>query len=133
MGDKKMRTKKFSIIVPVYNCQDYIARCIESVLNQNTKDMELILINDGSTDNTKEIIKQYAKENELIKIINKKNAGVSRARNDGLKKATGKYVLFLDADDYLSENYIKEIDSIETAKRMIKMNYDKYKYRISSR
>lgn len=107
-----MRTKKYSIIVPVYNCQDYISRCIESVLNQNTKDIELILINDGSTDNTKSIINEYKKESELIKVINKKNAGVSAARNDGLKEATGKYILFLDADDYLDENYIKEINEI---------------------
>jgi len=107
-----MRTKKFSIIVPVYNCQDYIARCIESVLNQNTKDIELILINDGSTDNTANIIKEYKKDSELIKVINKKNEGVSKARNEGLKKATGKYILFLDSDDYLNENYIKEINEI---------------------
>ena len=107
-----MRTKKFSIIVPVYNCQDYISRCIESVLNQNTKDIELILVNDGSTDNTKTIIKEYQKDSELIKVINKKNEGVSKARNTGLKEATGKYILFLDADDYLDENYIKEVNEI---------------------
>lgn len=107
-----MRTKKFSIIVPVYNCQDYIERCIESVVKQNTKDIELILVNDGSTDNTKELLKEYKKENNLIKVINKKNEGVSKARNTGLKEATGKYILFLDADDYLEENYIKEINEI---------------------
>lgn len=107
-----MRTKKFSIIVPVYNCQDYIERCIESVVKQNTKDIELILVNDGSTDNTKELLKEYKKENDLIKIINKKNEGVSKARNAGLKEATGKYILFLDADDFLDENYIKEINEI---------------------
>lgn len=107
-----MRTKKFSIIVPVYNCQDYISRCIESVLNQNTKDLELILINDGSTDSSKTMIEEYKKDSELIKVINKKNEGVSKARNIGLKEATGKYILFLDADDYLEENYIKEINEI---------------------
>lgn len=107
-----MRTKKFSIIVPVYNCQDYIERCIESVMNQNTKDIELILVNDGSTDNSKLIIEEYKKDNDLIKLINKKNAGVSAARNDGLKEATGKYILFLDADDFVDENYIKEINEI---------------------
>lgn len=107
-----MRTKKFSIIVPVYNCQDYIERCIESVVKQNTKDIELILVNDGSTDNTKELLKEYKKENDLIKVINKKNEGVSKARNAGLKEATGKYILFLDADDFLDESYIKEINEI---------------------
>ena len=107
-----MRTKKFSIIVPVYNCQDYIERCIESVVKQNTKDVELILVNDGSTDNTKELLKEYKKENDLIKVINKKNEGVSKARNTGLKEATGKYILFLDADDFLDANYIKEINEI---------------------
>ena len=61
-----MRTKKFSIIVPVYNCQDYISRCIESVLNQTYKNLELIIVNDGSTDNSLEIIKQYSKEDKRI-------------------------------------------------------------------
>ena len=107
-----MRTKKYSVIIPIYNCQDYIARCIESILKQNTKDVEIILVNDGSKDNSKEIIQEYAKENSNIKIINKKNEGVSKARNDGLKEATGKYILFLDSDDYLSDGYIKEINEI---------------------
>ena len=116
-----MRTKKFSIIVPVYNCQDYISRCIESVLNQNTKDLELILINDGSTDNTMEIIKEYKKDSDLIKVVNKKNEGVSKARNEGLKKAEGKYILFLDADDFLDENYIKEINEILKSNKNVEL------------
>ena len=107
-----MRTKKFSIIAPVYNCQDYISRCIESVFNQGTKDIELIIVNDGSTDNSKSILDEYAKENNLIKVIHKKNEGVSKARNDALDMASGKYILFLDVDDYIDNNYIKEINNI---------------------
>jgi glycosyltransferase EpsJ len=107
-----MRTKKFSIIVPVYNCQDYIERCILSILNQKYKNFELIIVNDGSTDNSLEIIKQYVKEDKRIILINKKNEGVSKARNQALEKATGDYICFLDADDYIDDNYIKEICSI---------------------
>lgn len=107
-----MRTKKFSIIVPVYNCQDYIERCIESVLKQGTKDIELIIIDDGSTDNSGLFLDEYAKENSLIKVIHKKNEGVSAARNDALNIASGKYILFLDVDDFIDDNYIKEINKI---------------------
>ena len=92
-----MRTKKFSIIVPVYNCQDYIERSILSVLNQTYKNLELIIVNDGSTDNSLEIIKQYAKEDKRIVLIN---------------KATGHYVCFLDADDYLDLNFLEESNKI---------------------
>jgi glycosyltransferase EpsJ len=107
-----MRTKKFSIIVPVYNCQDYISRCIESVLSQTYKNLELIIVNDGSIDNSLEIIKQYAKEDKRIIVINKKNEGVSKARNVALDKATGHFVCFLDADDYLDLNFLEESSKI---------------------
>ena len=85
-----------SIIIPVYNSEFYIKRCLDSVAN--IKNAEIIVINDGSTDNTLEILKGY----KNIKIINNENYGVSHSRNCGIKEATGKYIMFVDSDDYLN-------------------------------
>ncbi|MBQ9072386.1 MAG: glycosyltransferase family 2 protein [Bacilli bacterium] len=98
---------KISIIVPVYNCEDYIERVVNSVLIQNYKNFELIIINDGSTDSTKEKLKQFKQQN--IKIISQKNNGVSNARNKGLSIASGDLICFLDADDYIDQNYFQKI------------------------
>lgn len=98
--------KKLSIIIPCYNVSKYINKCIDSVLNSELKDIEIIAINDGSKDNTLELLKQY-KDDRLI-IIDKKNEGVAQARNDGLKKASGEYITFLDSDDYIEPDmYLK--------------------------
>ncbi|MCX0389374.1 glycosyltransferase, partial [Clostridium perfringens] len=89
-----------SIIVPVYNSEKYIDRCIESLLNQTLKNIEIIIINDGSTDKSEEIIKYYSKSDKRVVLINKKNGGVSSARNLGIEKANGKYISFVDSDDW---------------------------------
>lgn len=91
---------KISVIIPVYNGEKYIQRCIDSVFNQTYSNVEIIVVNDGSTDNTENILKSYSN----IVLINKKNEGVSRARNTGLSLATGDYVYFCDADDYLEKD-----------------------------
>lgn len=91
---------KFSIIVPIFNGEQVIEKCIRSVINLNYDNWELILINDGSKDTTKHICEKYIKERKIV-LINKKNGGVSETRNVGIQKATGEYVIFLDADDYL--------------------------------
>ncbi len=91
---------KISVIIPVYNGEKYIQRCVDSVLNQTYSDIEIIVINDGSTDNTENILKSYSN----IVLINKENEGVSKARNTGLSLAKGDYVYFCDADDYLEKN-----------------------------
>lgn len=96
---------KVSIIVPAYNASETITRTLNSILNQTYKNIEIIVINDGSTDNTSEIVKK-SKDNR-IKLIEQKNGGVSKARNNGLKFATGKYVLFIDSDDILSRKMIE--------------------------
>lgn len=94
--------KTVSVIVPVYNKEDYLKRCINSVLNQTYMNLEIILINDGSTDNSKEILIEFSREYEQIRYYEfQGNYGVAKARNYGLSKATGEYVYFLDADDYL--------------------------------
>lgn len=92
----------FSIIVPVYNAEKYIEKCIVSVLSQTYNNFELILVNDGSPDKSGEICDTYSKEESRIKVIHKQNAGVSCARNTGLDIANGEYILFLDSDDYLA-------------------------------
>lgn len=101
--------KKISVIIPIYNCEKYLKRLLDSIINQNEKSLEIILINDGSTDNSLDILKNYEKKYKNIKVINKKNGGVSKSRNDGLNIATGKYICFLDADDYIDKDYFKEI------------------------
>ena len=111
-----------SIIMPAYNCEKTIKQSIDSVLKQNYCDWELLIINDGSTDNTLKIINEY-QEYTKIKVINQKNAGPSSARNKGLEFANGKYITFLDSDDYLDENYIKVlIESIDN-NDMVICNY----------
>ena len=97
-----------SIIIPAYNVEKYIEKCIESVLQQDLDNYEIIIINDGSTDKTNEILEKY-KNIKSIKIINQKNKGLSGARNTGLKNCIGKYVLFLDSDDFVEKNSIKKI------------------------
>lgn len=91
---------KISIILPIYNAEKYLEDCIKSVLNQTHKNLEIILVNDGSTDNSKEICEKYKRLDNRIKVINVENGGASKARNEGLKIATGKYIMFLDADDF---------------------------------
>ena len=90
-----------SIIIPVYNTAQYVAECLDSVLAQSFKDIEIVCVNDGSTDNSVAILKKYQKKDKRIKVITQKNKGLSGARNAGLKAATGKWVCFLDSDDIL--------------------------------
>lgn len=107
---------KVSVIIPVYNCEKYIKECIESLINQTLKECEFIFINDGSTDRSKEIIEEYTKKDNRIKLINQKNSGVSIARNTGLEHASGKYIGFVDGDDYIDfDMYKKLYDTISNS------------------
>lgn len=92
----------FSIIIPVYNAQKTISRSIESVLLQEMQDFELILVNDGSSDNSLQICKKYENDNHKIRVIDKENGGVSSARNEGINNSNGEYIVFLDSDDTIS-------------------------------
>lgn len=98
---------RVSIIVPVYNTEKYLVQCIESIINQTHKNLEIILVDDGSKDNSGKIADEYALKDNRIKVIHKKNAGVSSARNAGIDAATGEYICFSDADDYLMEDYVE--------------------------
>ncbi|MBR3510483.1 MAG: glycosyltransferase [Alphaproteobacteria bacterium] len=100
---------KVSIIIPVYNVQDYLNQCLDSVCNQTLHDIEIICVNDGSTDNSAKILSKYAKKDSRIRIINKKNAGLGAARNSGLMTATGKYIAFIDSDDWVSLDYYEKL------------------------
>lgn len=97
---------KVSIIIPVYNVEKYLRKCLDSVINQTYPQLEILCVNDGSTDNSEKILKEYSKKDGRIKILNKENGGLSSARNYGLDKATGEYCYFLDSDDWI------ELDTI---------------------
>lgn len=100
-----------SIIIPVYNSEKYLHRCLTSAVNQTLKNIEIICINDGSTDGSLNILKEFAANDIRIKIITKQNSGVAKARNTGLSVATGIYIGFIDSDDYVDNNYFEELYS----------------------
>ncbi len=100
---------KVSIIVPIYNMENYLNRCLDSIINQTYKDIEIILVNDGSKDNSLKICKEYAKNDKRIILIDQKNGGVSSARNNGLDKATGEYLAFVDPDDWIDKDGIEKM------------------------
>lgn len=102
-------TPKVSVIIPCYNIEQHLPKCIESILNQSFDDFELLLINDGSTDDTKVVCESYAKQDSRIKVFHQKNAGVSAARNLGLQQATGDLLIFIDGDDYIKKDYIEQL------------------------
>lgn len=96
-----------SVIIPVYNVEKYLSICIESVLNQTYKDYEIILVDDGSTDNSLAICNEYASENNKIKVIHQENKGLSGARNTGVNNSTGEYIFFLDSDDCIDARLLE--------------------------
>ena len=104
---------EFSIVVPIYNVEGYLKKCLDSILNQTFVDYEIILVNDGSTDKSLSIIKEYMSKYPDIKLINQENKGLSEARNAGLKEARGNYVLFVDSDDFIDKDLLLNLnDSI---------------------
>lgn len=103
---------KISIIIPVYNKEKYLDKSIKSILNQTYENFELIIINDGSTDNSSTICHKFEQKDKRIKVIDTENYGVSNARNIGLKKAKGKYIQFIDADDYIENNMLENMVKI---------------------
>jgi glycosyltransferase involved in cell wall biosynthesis len=98
-----------SVIVPVYNAEKYVEECIKSILNQDYSNIELIIVNDGSTDNSYEICKMISEKDERIQLYDRNNCGVGRTRNFGIEKASGKYITFVDADDFLDKNMIRRM------------------------
>ena len=106
---------EISIIVPVYNVEKYLRRCLDSILAQTYTDYEIILVNDGSTDGSLSICEEYARANGKIKIVSKENGGISSARNAGIREAAGKYIMFCDSDDYVHKTWCERL--VRTAER----------------
>ena len=101
-----MNNPKISVIVPVYNAEKYLHRCIDSILNQTFPDFELLLIDDGSKDQSGEICDEYAKKDSRVKVFHKENGGVSSARNVGIDNAVGEYICFCDSDDWVEKTWL---------------------------
>lgn len=102
---------QYSVVVPIYNREKCINECVDSILNQTEKDFELILVDDGSTDNTPKICDDYKQIDNRIVVVHKKNGGVSTARNAGIDIAQGKYIVFVDSDDYVEDNYLQTLNN----------------------
>lgn len=131
---------KLSVIVPVYNVEQYIHKCVDSILSQTFADFELILVNDGSPDNCGKICDEYASKDNRVKVIHKKNGGVSEARNVGLDVATGEYISFIDPDDWIDKDMYEQtigymavndldivcfdVEEVRTNKSFVRYKYD---------
>lgn len=102
-----MNKYKVTVVVPIYNVEKYLRRCIDSIINQTMREIEIILVDDGAIDNSGNICDEYAKIDKRIKVIHQKNAGLSAARNSGIKIATAQYICFIDSDDYIEEDMIE--------------------------
>lgn len=98
-----------SVIVPVYNCEPYLNRCIKSIISQSFKDIEIIMVDDGSTDESLLKCKKYAKRDDRLIVLHQENQGVSSARNKGIEQSSGRYICFVDGDDSIDEGYIEEL------------------------
>ncbi len=114
-----------SIIVPIYNAEKYLNKCLDSLVNQTKEDLEFILVNDGSTDSSEEIIKSY--KDKRIKYFKNKNQGIGKTRNFGIDKATGKYIMFLDSDDYLDVTACEKLYNKATKEKLDMVVFDFYR------
>jgi glycosyltransferase involved in cell wall biosynthesis len=112
----------FSVIVPVYNVESYLRQCLDSVIHQDYSNYEVICINDGSTDDSSDILREYEQEDSRIKIIEQTNRGLSAARNAGIKAATGEYIFFLDSDDWIEPDTLKILAQKQNGEDMICFN-----------
>lgn len=119
---------KVSVIVPIYNVEKYLERCLESLVNQSLQEIEIILIDDGSTDKSPLICDKYAKQDRRIKVVHKQNQGLGMARNTGLELASGEYVAFIDSDDFIEKNAYREMYDMIKAENaeMLITNYYEY-------
>lgn len=106
-----MKNYKISVIIPVYNVEKYLKRCLDSVINQAYKNLEIILVDDGSSDGSSDICDKYAKKDNRITVFHKENAGVSSARNIGLENCSGDYISFIDADDWIEKGFYEYVNS----------------------
>lgn len=121
-----------SIIIPVYNAEMTLRECVESILIQSYADYELILVNDGSTDMSKDICDEYAQKDARVKVVHKENGGVSSARNAGLEISSGTWVTFVDSDDYLGDNYFLDFDNSSSQDLLVGSYQNVYRQGVAS-
>lgn len=128
-----MKKIKFSVIVPAYNSYNYIDKCLKSILDQNCKDLEIIVIDDGSTDNIREQVKKFRKAyKNVIRFYRTKHRGVSNARNLGLKKSRGKYIIFVDSDDYIIYDIFNYVNNFKDDIDCFIMQFETYDLAINN-
>lgn len=120
-----------SVIVPVYNIEQYIGKCLESIVGQTLKEIEIIVVDDGSTDDSSRIIDRYARTDSRIVAIHKTNGGVVSARNCGIARATGSYILFVDGDDHFRIRYLRTA-SEKSASNPCRYGHHAVRHRVSS-
>ena len=120
-----MKQPKISIIVPVYNVEKYLKQCLDSIVNQTYKNLEIIIVNDGTKDNSMKIVEGYLSDSR-VKVINKENGGLSSARNRGIEEATGDYISFVDSDDYIDINMYKRLINICKDEEVIIFNHSRF-------
>lgn len=113
---------KFSLVVPVYNTEKYLKKCLDSIVNQSYDDFEVIVVNDGSPDNSQAIIDEYVKKDIRVKSYTKPNGGLSDARNFGIKKTTGDFLLFIDSDDYIEQDLLLNLSKVSQESDIIRFN-----------
>ncbi len=125
-----MSSEKVSVIVPVYNVEEYLPRCIDSVINQTYKNLEIILVDDGSPDNCPRMCETYAERDERIKVIHKENGGLASARNAGLKIAVGAYITFVDSDDYIKSDMLERMITLAEDKNadVVQIAFEREKF-----
>ncbi|MBS5789928.1 glycosyltransferase [Fusobacterium sp.] len=119
---------KVSIVVPIYNVEKYLDRCLQSILNQTLKEIEIILVDDGSPDNCPKMCDEYAKKDNRIKVIHKENQGLGFARNSGMKIATGEYIAFVDSDDFIEKNMFEYMYKVSIENKVDMCMAGHYKY-----
>ncbi len=122
------KTPCVSIIIPVYNVEKYLRTCLDSVINQTMRNIEIICVNDGSTDNSADILKEYQQKDQRVQVITQRNSGLSIARNTGMARACGEYIYFLDSDDYLEINAMERLFSVckENVLDVIHFDFDRF-------
>ena len=135
-GQRRSTKMKFSVIIPVYNCVDRLHISVESILQQTYGDFELILVNDGSTDNSLNICNEYASKDSRVKVLNQKNAGAGPARNNAIRNAIGDYLVFCDADDFYDNNALEQLSNaidINNCPDLLIGNYREFKYDLNGK
>ena len=110
--------KKVSVIIPVYNVEEYLEECMESVIHQTLKEIEILCVNDGSTDHSLQILEQYAKKDDRIRIISQKNGGYGKAMNQGLDAASGEYIGIVESDDYADPEMFEEMYNVASSNQL---------------